>query len=311
MARFTRIARYMMEMFPPHVHGVAGLLKFFAPYFLLQLLVGHTELGLGPAAIPGAITMALFFLLFRVYDELKDVESDRRLAAAGDPRYMDRPIVTGAIKMSDIVAMRWVLTVVMIALNIGLGSIVFTAFSVVFFVMWLSYQWFFVPRIQDDLVLALVTHNPIVMLMLGYVVAVFYSDFGVLPPASMVVVMLFGLWLPATAWETARKIRIPEDETAYQTYSQKFGKAAPLVPMICAAISTLCLVGLWRTADAAGLYPVALGLAFLVMAAACIRFFVAPTREAAKLQPAAELFAVAVDGGLTLAIAGTLGFAFL
>ena len=42
-----------------------------------------------------AVSLVLFSLLLRVYDELKDVETDLRLGRAGDPRYRDRAIVSG------------------------------------------------------------------------------------------------------------------------------------------------------------------------------------------------------------------------
>jgi hypothetical protein len=35
--------------------------------------------------------------------------------------------------------------------------------------------------------------------------------------------VIVGLWLPFAAWELSRKIRVPEDETSYRTYSKVLG----------------------------------------------------------------------------------------
>ena len=43
------------------------------------------------ASVRGIATVALFLLLMRLYDELKDAETDMQLGRAGDPLYRDRP----------------------------------------------------------------------------------------------------------------------------------------------------------------------------------------------------------------------------
>ena len=78
-----------------------GLLHSF------EALALHSRLAYTWRALGAAFTGYAMSLLFRIYDELKDVETDRRLAAAGDPKYMERPIVRGLVDVEDLHALQW------------------------------------------------------------------------------------------------------------------------------------------------------------------------------------------------------------
>ena len=82
-------------MFPPHFMVLSGVAKFYAVYFSLQALANSESMQITLPSLAGALSLVLFSLLMRIYDEMKDAESDIRLGRAGDPRYKDRPIVTG------------------------------------------------------------------------------------------------------------------------------------------------------------------------------------------------------------------------
>ena len=98
-------------------------------------------------SMAGAFSIVLFSLLMRIYDEMKDAEADIRLGRAGDPRYKDRPIVTGAVTMDDLVVLRWMTTALLIVINAPLGQWPLIGFAVLFLVTWLSFKWFFWPSI--------------------------------------------------------------------------------------------------------------------------------------------------------------------
>jgi len=99
-----------------------------------------------------------------------------------------------------------------------------------------------------------------ILVLLGYVAALHVQDFGTAGVDGRAIVLLVGLWMPWTAWETSRKIRIPADETAYETYSKVLGwRVAPLLPLAAVILSAACLVPTLRAAGMGWGLPALLG----------------------------------------------------
>jgi 4-hydroxybenzoate polyprenyltransferase len=243
-------------------------------------------------------------LLLRVFDELKDVETDLRLGHAGDPKYVHRPIVTGHILEDDWRALRDAIVAALVLIHGFMGSwVVVGAFAVLGLFWWLSSRWFFIPAISKNLLLAFVTHNPLSLVLNAYVASIVVADCGpgVLTPAGVALVL--GLAFPIAAWETSRKIRVPDDETDYQTYSKLLGPvAAALLPASFVLLSVIALA--WahqHTTLAASSLHVVVAAACLPLAAV-LRFLLRPSRESAKLQFAVEAYTVVVTLGLPITL---------
>ena len=92
--------------------------------------------------------------------------------------------------------------------------------------------WFFQKyKIQKSLPLALVTHNPVQFIMNIYIISFTIIKYNaILPEGSKIPAVdlinafaCFTLYFPALYWEVSRKIRAPQDETEYVTYSKLFG----------------------------------------------------------------------------------------
>lgn len=300
-----RLWDYLQQMFPPAVYVPAGFANFLAIHFALQALAGAAPLKVGWRALAGATSVVLFSLLMRVYDELKDVESDRRLARQGDPRYRDRATVTGRVRVEDLVALRRGVVLALVALNLGLGfPWPLVAFAVTLGVLWLSSKWFFWPAIQKNLLLAFATHNPIALVIAAYVTAVFAGDsgWGALPRATPLV--LLGAWLPIAAWETSRKLRPPGHETEYQTYSKLLGwKVAVWLPATFVLAASAAHLAIARAVGLSWPFPCAVVAASVLVLGACVRFRLAPTASSANLRPVVELYSLTVTAGLPLALA--------
>lgn len=310
VSRPLRIWRYLLVMFPPHIMLLSGVAKFYATYFCLQALASGVPVSISARSIGGAISLVLFSLLLRVYDELKDAEADIRLGRAGDPRYKDRPIVTGAITLEDLATLRWVITALLLVINVPMGGWSLVGFAVLFLVTWLSFKWFFWPAISKHLLLALLTHNPITLFFGAYVVAIYAGVYGIHGLDAWALVLLVAFWAPLAAWETARKIRAPEDETDYQTYSKIFGwKIAPFVPVAFIMLGTTCMILLSGRMALSGIFPAIVLLASAIPITRCIAFRIAPSRKTAVLQPFVELYAIVMDVGLLVAILVSLGLA--
>jgi hypothetical protein len=303
VSRLSRIRLFVWEMFPPWMMVPFGVAKFYAVYLTMQALAGVSQLTVTPRSIAGALTIVALLLLTRVFDEIKDSEADKVLAAAGDPRYMGRPLVRGAVLISDVVALRGVLIVGTWILQLAFFDLYMLAgFGFAYGLLWCSSKWFFCPAISKSLLLAFVTHNPLTLVLLVYAASVFYADFGPTRVPGLVALML-ALWMPLAAWETSRKIRIPEDETAYQTYTKVVGsRSAAVLPILFVIIATLSSVFVARAVGLSWVFPTVLTLAALIPIAGCLRFMLAPSRQAAKLQPLTELFGLVVDVGLPLSV---------
>jgi 4-hydroxybenzoate polyprenyltransferase len=299
-----RIADYLAEMFPPLVYIPAALANFAAIYFGVQALAGRDRLEWTWRAAAGAATTLLFFLVLRVYDELKDVETDLRLGRAGDPRYKDRPIVTGRIRVEDLRALRWWITALLWLLNLPLGfPLPLLVFVVVFLLTWLSFHWFFWPAMSRYLLVAFATHNPLALAIGAYAAAVAARDHGSAGPAGPLIVLLIGMWTAAAAWETSRKIRHRPDETDYVTYSKVLGpRVAAFLPAFFVLVSAGSLIYIAAQTRLPWAYQAAVAAAAALLIAACIRFELYPSTASANLRPYAELYSLVAYAGLPVAL---------
>jgi 4-hydroxybenzoate polyprenyltransferase len=301
--RAARLSLYLGQMFPLQQMLPYAACHFFAIWFALQALAGVPFLRVTWTAVRGVTSVLLFLLLMRLYDELKDAATDLALGRSGDPLYRDRVLVTGAVRIEDIRLLRWAVTAALIVLNVWPGMTWATpAFGILFGVGWLSFHWFFWPRVSRHLLLAFVTHNPIALLLGAYVVALFADTFGSERVDGRAALLLVGLWLPMAAWETSRKIRAPEDETTYQTYSRVLGwKTAALLPAVftLGSAGALAIVGIQAGLGVA--FPVVIGAASAAVLWKCALFRMAPSRRTADLKPWAMLFTTVANVGLVVA----------
>ena len=112
-------------------------------------------------------------LILRLMDELKDRETDREL-------FSDRPVPSGRVLESDIRASLVTVIVLFIGANLWAGAALWTAVCVLGYAL-LMFRYFFVPRIlRKYLLLNLATHNPVIPILLLYVVVLFSTEQGIL-----------------------------------------------------------------------------------------------------------------------------------
>lgn len=297
-----RLAAYFVEMFPPWVTIPMGVVHFLAVQLGLQALAGQGTLALSWRSLVGSLGVILISLALRVQDELKDLETDLALAAAGDPKYKDRAIVTGRVLPRDLVLLRWLAFLGAIPVSALLGAHALAAYAVVGLLVWASFHWFFIPSMKKNLLLAFATHNPLSAAISSWCVAACVPEVpGISRWAALLVV---GIWTPVAAWEVGRKVRVPADETDYTTYSKILGaRTAALLVALFVAVSAGALGYVARLAGAHPGYFAALGLGALVALGGALLFVAAPTRGRAKLQPLTEVYAGLAGGGFVIALA--------
>jgi 4-hydroxybenzoate polyprenyltransferase len=204
-------------MYPIIPRLALGIMVFLEIYFIVLCNNGVTNFSIGPAEIVCGFTIFSFLCWLRIADDFKDYELDCRLFA-------HRPLPSGRVTKKDLKIFLCVLIPITLILNA-----VFCWENFLFCIILYTYGslmaiWFFQKhKIQKSLPLALVTHNPVQMIMNIYVIsfAIIKYDLPVFTLTNCMAV--FTLYFPALIWEVSRKIRAPQDETEYVTYSKLFG----------------------------------------------------------------------------------------
>lgn len=207
-----RIAIYLNEMFPITAI-IASIISALAVELVYLRLYGiRMSWGL-PLFLPGLV-ITLVSLLIRVMDEFKDFQDDLK-------NFPNRPLPSGRVKKSDLMALGIFCVVMVVFLSStsvplliwGLITLAFTG---------LMLKWFFIEDImRKSLPLAFITHHPIVIFNFLYlIIACMQFDSRVGWDKWYYIIPVCLMY---TNWEVMRKIRAPEQETSYTTYSKIMG----------------------------------------------------------------------------------------
>lgn len=211
-----RLNIYFKEMYPIIPRLVLGFIVFMEIYFIILLNNGVTDFSISFSEFVGGFTVFSFLLWLRIADDFKDYELDCRL-------FSHRPLPSGRVKKSDLAIFVGILIVVTITLNIVfMNNFAFFAFLYIYGTL-MSLWFFSKKKIQKSLPLALVTHNPVQMIMNIYIISFTCIKYGLKPFSLTTFLAAWTLYFPALIWEISRKIKAPEDETEYVTYSKLFG----------------------------------------------------------------------------------------
>ena len=211
-----RLHIYLKEMYPVIPRLLLGLIVFLEIYFIVLLNNGITEFNIGIQEVVGAITVFSFLLWLRVADDLKDYETDKKL-------FKNRPLPSGRVYKKDIIIMCSIVQAIAITLNlIFMNNLLFLC--ILYGYGFLMSKWFFrKKKIQPNLLLAVITHNPVQLFVNMYIISFTCIKYNLNPFTLTTLMALFTLYFPALIWEIARKIKAPKDENAYNTYSKIFG----------------------------------------------------------------------------------------
>ncbi|SEK95043.1 4-hydroxybenzoate polyprenyltransferase [Ruminococcus sp. YRD2003] len=211
-----RLNIYFKEMYPIIPRLILGGIVFFEIYFIILLNNGVTNFHITLAEFIGGFTVFSFLCWLRIADDFKDYELDCRL-------FKERPLPSGRVKKKDLAIFVSLLIGATILLNVCfMNNIPFFVFLYVYGTL-MSLWFFHKKKIQKSLPLALVTHNPVQMIMNIYIISFTCIKYGLSAFTLTTVLAAFTLYFPALIWEISRKIKAPEDETEYVTYSKLFG----------------------------------------------------------------------------------------
>lgn len=203
-------------MYPIIPRLFLGALVFLEIHFIVLLNHGVTEFRFGIQEVICAFTIFSFLCWLRIADDFKDYQLDCRL-------FPSRPLASGRVKKKDLA--------IFVSILIGFTLIINFIFLNNFIFCFILYTygslmavWFFQKhKIQNSLPKALLTHNPVQLIMNIYVISFTVIKYDITALDLTNVLAAFTLYFPALIWEVSRKIRAPKDETEYVTYSKLFG----------------------------------------------------------------------------------------
>lgn len=211
-----RLSIYFREMFPLLPRFILAAIMFFEVYFVLLLNKNITNFRFGMEEFVGVYTVFVFLMILRIADDFKDYETDQRL-------FPERALPSGRVKKKDLATALAVIVTSSVILNIIFMNNIWWFLFLYTYGTLMSFWFFKRDKIQNSLPLALVTHNPVMMILNLYTISFVCYKYN-LPLVSIPTVLLaFTMYFPSLIWEIARKIRAPKDETAYVTYSKLFG----------------------------------------------------------------------------------------
>ena len=255
---------------------------------------GWTMDVLDPSNIVGVVSLFCLMLMLRLMDEIKDSNTDRML-------FPDRPLPSGRVHLRDLQATLAVVILLYLAVNLSFGLVLWTAIGVLGYAL-LMFRYFFMPQlIRRSLLLALLTHNPVVPLMLLHCVAIALASQayeGAQLRWDLIAPFIVMMWAPLLAWEISRKIRAPQEETEYVTYSRVLGlHGAISLALAIQAISLLISFCLFARMGLSLFIPAIGAVAFLSSWAAHQRVLLEPEHGSRQLSVVAQRFALAVFAG--------------
>lgn len=228
-----RLHIYFKERFPIIPRLLVGIIVFLEIHFLLLLNNGVNKFDFGIQEIVGCFTVFAFLFWLRVADDLKDYETDKVL-------FKERPLPSGRTKKKDVIIITSIIQAITIILNvIFMNNILF--FIILYVYGFLMSKWFFQrSKIQPNLFLALITHNPVQIFINLYIISFTCIKYSLPFFSYITICTLFTLYFPALIWEVSRKIRAPKDETEYTTYSKLYGyKKATIFVLILTLVDIL------------------------------------------------------------------------
>ena len=211
-----RLHIYFKERYPIIPRLLLGFIIFGEIHFIILLNAGITKFSIGVQEFVGAFTVFAFLLWLRIADDLKDLETDKNL-------FPDRPLPSGRVLKKDVMICCTIVEAIAVVLNIVfMNNLLF--FVILYVYGYLMSKWFFQrAKIQPSLPLALVTHNPVQMIVNLYIISFTVKKYDIAAITLTNCMALWTLYFPALIWEVSRKIKAPKDENDYTTYSKLFG----------------------------------------------------------------------------------------
>ncbi|MBF0362417.1 MAG: UbiA family prenyltransferase [Oligoflexia bacterium] len=230
---------YLNEVFKPFSRILFSAILTLGLLFTLQVRYNEDTLVIGKSAVIGTITIFLFLLYYRLCDEFKDFDTDKKY-------FPERPVPSGRVSLNDLNYLIYIITILLFVINFyfKVNFLSFLAFLSLYFFGFMMGKWFFLPSlISNNRIWAFITHSPVSLVVNFYIINLFVAEKGL--ALFTLDNFLIALWwaIPGWGWEIARKTYEPESErSGYQTYSMMLGyKLAGMIPIFLMLIQFFIL----------------------------------------------------------------------
>lgn len=285
---------YLNEMFKPVSRLLFSVLLTSSIAIWVLRIEGRFGRGAGlnlnwHLVARGAATIFMFLIFYRSFDELKDVEVDRKY-------FPERPLPSGRVYESDLKILMWSAFGLMIMFNFWDRGTLLTFALLLVYGVFMRYNFFAARYMAKNRILAFATHSPVGLVANFYLISLLRFDPGVSLLSKPFAVTALWFFIPGALHEVARKTLPPSQEReGYQTYSEMLGYRGSTILVIALALAHAVLLPVARNIGAAApmvTYAYLGGLAVLLMT--CAAFFITPEKVRNRLTLGAELFAFIV-----------------
>lgn len=287
-----RIWLYLREMYPLPSRLLVSAILFFEIYFVLLLNYGITSFHIGVREAVGTWTVFSFLLVLRIADDLKDAETDARL-------FPHRVLPSGRVDKRDLYVLLGTVVTLATVLNVAyMNNLIF--FAVLFLYGTGMSMWFFAKsKIQPNLLLALLTHNPVMMILNLYVISYGVIAYDLDPFTWTTFLLAWTMYFPSLIWEVVRKVRAPSEETAYVTYSSLWGyKQAAWFVLGLVWVDVLTNLSLVYAVSRLAMVPLAINVAWVTWT--ILRWIRRP--ESFKLREKVDRYTYVVESLMVIAV---------
>lgn len=228
---FKRLYVYLSEMFP--LTSFAGTMLTGLAFQLIYIRLYGLPAQFHYQMLLSGLVITSVSLLIRVMDEFKDYPDDLR-------NFPHRPLPSGRVLPSDLKMLGWFCLFMVLALSVTHLKLFLFALCMLGYTF-LMLKWFFIEKnMRQSLPLAFISHHPIVLFNIVYVIYSMLLTYEGLDWSKLIYVLPVALIF--TNWEVSRKIRAPEQETAYTTYSMIFGPRVAILITLTLQSIYICSV---------------------------------------------------------------------
>jgi 4-hydroxybenzoate polyprenyltransferase len=290
-----RLSIYFTEQARPMFLLLLSLATAVSVSGMYEVSLGRQSIEIGSTLLVVAVTYFLVFMHWRVSDEFKDHETDRRF-------FPHRPVPSGRVLLGDLRMLLGAITVIILIVNILWGAAL-VPFLAVFIYMLLMSKWFFMEKyIAPNRFVAVLTHAPIILLLNVYIMASYppISTRALFDPTTLTIAFWFSL--PALTCEFARKAWAPSQEKrGYQTYSSMVGhRAAGSLPVIFIALQWLLLAVLYSHLHLTARLLLLTAIPMVAFTWVCVGYIRRPEEYAKWLNQLAPLYLLAIPAVVSI-----------
>ncbi len=288
---FLRMNLYLKEMYPLPYRLATAALYVLSFYYLLQCIYGLNHLTISIFPLSAILSIFILLLILRLMDEIKDKAIDQEL-------FKDRPLPSGQVEETDIVFSLIVMIISFLVINILVRGLFWLAVIVLGYTLFMFRYFFIASILRKNLILNLITHNPVVPLMLVYIYGLFVVEHDLVFINSNwfpVLMLILMFWSMSLAWEIARKIRCREEENAYVTYSQIFGRPGAVAIATSAQTITLLLaIYFYSCLSLTPIFLITVIVGYVLLLRSYLRFIIYPNPFTSRLKSWSEFYLLIV-----------------